>query len=149
MKIEEAIIYVMVKRNGGMTTDQIADAINRHGLHLRKDGQPVTSKQVYATICRFPEMFTKEAGRIMLMIRRNDMTIDTTNMCSHLQKKLFEPEGVYYPIWQAMQDDETLTAVVRSRQLHIYRNGKKILVLAGKAQPKVIREDKLNELITQ
>ena len=36
------------------------------------------------------------------------MTIDTTNMCSHLQKKLFEPEGVYYPIWQAMQDDETL-----------------------------------------
>lgn len=75
------------------------------------------------------------------------MTIDTTNMCSHLQKKLFESDGVYYPIWQAMQDDETLTAV-RSRQLHIYRNGKKILVLAGKAQPKKIREDKLNELIT-
>ena len=149
MKIEEAIVYVMVKWNGGMTTDQIADAINRHGLHLRKDGQPVTSKQVYATICRFPEMFTKEAGRIMLMIWRNDMTIDTTNMCSHLQKKLFEPEGVYYPIWQAMQDDETLTAVVRSRQLHIYRNGKKILVLAGKAQPKIIREDKIQELITR
>ena len=69
MKIEEAIVYVMVKRNGGMTTDQIADAINRQGLHQRKDGQPVTSKQVYATICRFPEMFTKEAGRIMLMIK--------------------------------------------------------------------------------
>ena len=48
-----------------------------------------------------------------------------------------------------MQDDETLTAVVRRRQLHIYRNGKKILVLAGKAQPKVIREDKLNAVITQ
>ena len=77
------------------------------------------------------------------------MTIDTTNRCSHLQKKLFEPEGVYYPIWQAMQDDETLTAVVRSRQLHIYRNGKKILVLAGKAQPKIIREDKIQELITR
>lgn len=57
------------------------------------------------------------------------MTIDTTNLCSHLQKKLFEPEGVYYPIWQAMQNDEELTAVVRSRQLHIYRNGKKILIL--------------------
>ena len=47
-----------------------------------------------------------------------------------------------------MKDDETLTAVVRSRQLHIYRNGKKILILAGKAEPKIIREDKLNELIT-
>lgn len=68
MKIEEAIVYVMVQRNGGMTTDQIAEAINRQRLYLRKDGQPVTGKQVYATICRFPEMFTIEAGRIMLLI---------------------------------------------------------------------------------
>lgn len=68
MRIEEAIVYVMVKHNGGMTPDQIAEAINRQGLHHRKDGQPVTSKQVYATICRLPDMFTKEAGRIMLMI---------------------------------------------------------------------------------
>ena len=75
------------------------------------------------------------------------MTIDTTNLCSHLQKKLFETDGIFYPIWQAMQDDGELTAVVRSRQLHIYRNGKKILILAGKAHPKIVREDKLNELI--
>ena len=75
------------------------------------------------------------------------MTIDTTNICSHLQKKFFEADGVYFSIWQAIQNNEELSAVVRSRQLHIYRNGKKILVLAGKAQPKVIREDKLNELL--
>ena len=68
MRIEEAIVYVIAARNGGMTTDQIADAINRQGLHRRRDGLPVTSKQVYAVICRFPDMFTKEAGRIMLMI---------------------------------------------------------------------------------
>ena len=76
------------------------------------------------------------------------MTIDTTNMFSQLRKKFFEPDGVYYPICQAIQDDETLTAVVRSRQLHIYRNGKKILILAGKAQPKIIRVDKLQQLIS-
>ena len=76
------------------------------------------------------------------------MTIDTTNMCSHLQKKLFESDGVYYPIWLALQQDAELTAVVRNRQLHIYRNGKKVLVLAGKAQPKVMREDKLKELLS-
>ena len=69
--------------------------------------------------------------------------IDTTNMCSHLQKKLFEEDGVYHQLWLTMQDDPEITAVVRSRQLHIYRNGKKILVLAGKAAPKVIREDRL------
>ena len=71
------------------------------------------------------------------------ITIYTTIMCSHLQKKLFEEDGIYHPLWMALQDDAELTAVVRSRQLHIYRNGKKVLVLAGKSAPKVIREDKL------
>ncbi len=75
------------------------------------------------------------------------ISIDTTNMCSHLQKKLFDEDGVYHHIWIAMQDDDELTAVVRSRQLHIYRNGKKVLVLAGKAAPKIIREDKICEMI--
>ena len=74
------------------------------------------------------------------------MTIDTTNLCSHLQRKLFDEDGIYHPIWTAMQDDPELTVVVRSRQLHIYRNGKKILVLAGKSDPKIIREDPLCEL---
>lgn len=75
------------------------------------------------------------------------MLLDTSDMCSHLQKKLFEEEGVYHAIFQALQEDDSLTAVVRSRQLHLYRNGKKVLVLAGKAQPKVIREDKLALLL--
>ena len=75
------------------------------------------------------------------------LTIDTTNICSHLQRKLFEEDGIYHHLWIAMQDDPELTAVVRSRQLHIYRNGKKVLVLAGKATPKVIREDKLCEFL--
>ena len=75
------------------------------------------------------------------------MTIDTPQMCSHLQKKLLEPDGDYYPVWQALQIDSTLTAVVRTRQLHIYRNGKKVLVLAGKARPKIIREDNIQQLI--
>ena len=75
------------------------------------------------------------------------LTIDTTNMCSHLQKKLFEDDGIYHPLWIAMQNDAELTAVVRSRQLHIYRGGKKVLVLAGKSAPKIIREDRISELL--
>ena len=75
--------------------------------------------------------------------------IDTTNMCSHLQSKLFEEDGVYHPLWLAMQNDPELTVVVRSRQLHIYRNSKKVLVLAGKAAPKIIREDAICELINK
>ena len=70
-------------------------------------------------------------------------------MCSHLQKKLFEDDGVYHDLWATMQEDPELTAVVRSRQLHIYRNGKKVLVLAGKAAPKVVREDVLCEMLPE
>ncbi len=84
--------------------------------------------------------------------------IDTTNMCSHLQKKLFEEDGVYHQLWLTMQEDPEITAIVRCRQLHVYRrsaqgplglskNGKKILVLAGKAGAKVIREDELTKAL--
>ncbi|MBQ4477024.1 MAG: hypothetical protein II945_00280 [Bacteroidales bacterium] len=77
------------------------------------------------------------------------MTFDTTDMCSHLQRELFDEDGIYHRFWTSIQNDPELTAVVRSRQLHIYRNGKKILVLAGKSAPKIIREDKICEILKQ
>ena len=68
MKIEEAILYCLASQNRGMRTEQIAEMINCQRLHIRKDGQPVTPKQVYAVICPYPDMFVKAEGRIMLMI---------------------------------------------------------------------------------
>ena len=68
MKQEEAITYAIMSDGHGKTTDQIAAAINRHGWHIRKDGKPVTSAQVYAVICRYPSIFTKEEGRIRVML---------------------------------------------------------------------------------
>ena len=83
MKIEEAILYCLASQNRrtsesrikfacimpsekeedevnrGMRTEQIAEMINRQQLHIRKDGQPVTSNQVYAVVCRFPDVFVK------------------------------------------------------------------------------------------
>ena len=68
MKIEEAILYCLSTSGRGMRTEQIAEMINRKRLHVRKDGQSVTSNQVYAVICRYPDMFVKAEGRIVLMI---------------------------------------------------------------------------------
>ena len=68
MKIEEALLYILAERNGGLRTEQIADIINRRKLHVRKDGQPVTSTQVYAMVIQHPDTFVKAEGRIMLMI---------------------------------------------------------------------------------
>lgn len=74
-------------------------------------------------------------------------TIDTSNMCSHLRRKLFGEDGEYHQLWMAVCDDDELSAVVRSRQLHIYRGGKKILILKGKAEPQIIKDDVIVRLL--
>ena len=68
MKIEEAIVYCLASSGRGMRTEQIAEVINTKKLHVRKDGKPVTSEQVYAVIMRYPSTFIKAEGRIMLII---------------------------------------------------------------------------------
>ncbi len=49
-----------------MTKQRISEVINNEKLHIRVDGNPVTDKQVYAAVCRHPEIFVKEGGRILL-----------------------------------------------------------------------------------
>ena len=68
MKIEEAIVYLLSSEGCGMTTETLAEQINLRRLHLRRDGQPVTSNQVYAVAMRFPEMFVKDGRLIRLMV---------------------------------------------------------------------------------
>lgn len=66
MRLEDAMVYVLATAGYGMTTQRIADVINREKLHIRADGQPVSSAQVYAAVCRNPNTFVKEGGRILL-----------------------------------------------------------------------------------
>ena len=68
MKIEEAIVYCLTTSNRGMRTEQIADMINRQRLHMRKDGQPVTSNQVFYVVTHNAHTFALAEGRIMLII---------------------------------------------------------------------------------
>lgn len=66
MKLEDAMVYVLATAGYGMTTQIIADEINQQQLHIRADGQPVSSAQVYSAVCRNPNTFVKEGGRILL-----------------------------------------------------------------------------------
>ena len=68
MKIEEAILFVLARRNGGLKTDQIADIINRERLFVCKDGRPVSSAFVYRTVMTYPDTFVVTQGRVFLMI---------------------------------------------------------------------------------
>ena len=94
-----------------------------------------------------PTIKLSASSNASCMRTTNHDALSTTNMCSHLQRKLFVPDGEYHAIWQQIESDPTLTAVVRSRQLHIYRNGKKVLILAGKAAPKILADDEINPLL--
>ena len=68
MSLPEAIVYLLASVGYGMKTDQIAREINERRLYVRRDGQPVSDKQVYAVIMSHPETFVKADGRIRLMI---------------------------------------------------------------------------------
>lgn len=68
MKIEEAIVYILAERNGGMKAEQIATAINNQHLCTRKDGQPISVKQVWWAVKNYPDTFVFAEGRIFLMM---------------------------------------------------------------------------------
>lgn len=66
MRLEDAMVYTLATAGRGMTTDQLAQKINEDRLHVRVDGNPVTSAQVYAAVCRNHTIFIKEGGIIHL-----------------------------------------------------------------------------------
>ncbi len=68
MKIEEAIVYCLATSNRGMRSEQIADMINHQRLHLRKDGQPVSARQVFYVVAHALHTFALAEGRIMLIM---------------------------------------------------------------------------------
>ncbi|HBC21246.1 MAG TPA: hypothetical protein DC009_03980 [Porphyromonadaceae bacterium] len=66
MRLEDAMVYALAAAGRGMTSEQLAETINRDRLHVRADGKPVTGRQVYAAVCRNSTVFVKEGGRILL-----------------------------------------------------------------------------------
>ena len=44
MRIEEAIVYVLSTSGYGMKTERIAEEINSHRLHVRKDGNRYSAR---------------------------------------------------------------------------------------------------------
>ena len=46
-------------------------------------------------------------------------SIDTSNMCSHLQKKLLEDDGIYHGLWTSMQEDPELTAAKENQGIKL------------------------------
>ena len=56
-RIEQVIVYVLAMSGHGMTAADIANYINDEHLYIRKDGEPVSDRQVYAVVCKFNQIF--------------------------------------------------------------------------------------------
>ncbi len=65
------------------------------GLHLKNiyDAKELTEYATTEKISVVQQEGTQR-GATQHFVLQSLMTIDTTNLCSHLQKKLFEPEGI-------------------------------------------------------
>ena len=50
LTIEEAIVYVLAERNGGLKTEQIAEIINRRKLHVRNLKQYLKEERINVII---------------------------------------------------------------------------------------------------
>ena len=61
-------LRLLAERNGGMKAEQLAAAINARRLHVRRDGQPVSTRQIWWAVKNFPDTFTYAEGRIFLII---------------------------------------------------------------------------------
>ncbi len=68
MRIEEAIVWLLSTEGCGMTAETLAEQINLHRLHRRKDGQPVPTSQIWAIVFRNPDMFVRDGKLIRLMV---------------------------------------------------------------------------------
>ncbi len=68
MKLEEAMVWLLATEGRGMTAEALAGQINLRRLHLRRDGQPVSTSQIWAMVHRYPDMFVRDGKLIRLMV---------------------------------------------------------------------------------
>ena len=68
MRLEEAMVFALVRAGRGMTISCLTEIINRDRLHIRTDGLPVTQAQIYAAISRNRGIFINENAIIHLLV---------------------------------------------------------------------------------
>ena len=56
------------------------------------------------------------------------LTIDTTNMCSHLQRKLFEEGGIYHSLWIALILEMKIEYGIRTNRFPLFLEAGDIVI---------------------
>ncbi|MBZ0247438.1 MAG: winged helix-turn-helix domain-containing protein [Cyclobacteriaceae bacterium] len=66
MKLHDAISQVLMEHKGPMTTSEIADALNKNGLYVKKDGSPITAFQIHGRTRNYPHLFDRDGSLVSL-----------------------------------------------------------------------------------
>lgn len=69
MTLHEAMQEVLRDSPGGLSSREIADAVNAAGTYVRGDGQPLKSSQISARIPHYATLFERVGSRIRLVPR--------------------------------------------------------------------------------
>ncbi|NVM96172.1 GIY-YIG nuclease family protein [Arthrobacter wenxiniae] len=68
LTLHVAIERILADAGRSLTTREIADAVNAHGLYARADGQPVPTSQVSARLRKYPALFNKVGNQMSLVV---------------------------------------------------------------------------------
>jgi hypothetical protein len=75
MTLHEAIIEVLRAHPKGLSPSQIATILNKTKTYVKGDGTTIASSQISARVNKYPELFTKQGGLIILKGRITERVI--------------------------------------------------------------------------
>ncbi len=67
MKLHDAIINLLEDKKGSMTTQEIADELNRNNWYEKKDKSEITAFQIHGRTKNYPHLFERN-GTIVLLV---------------------------------------------------------------------------------
>ncbi len=66
MTLHEAIVRVLQTKGKSMTTQEIADELNRNGLYSKRDGSTITTFQIHGRTRNYCHLFHREGSTVSL-----------------------------------------------------------------------------------
>jgi hypothetical protein len=66
MTLHEAIIETLKRANRAMTTQQIADDLNRTGLYRKRDGSAISAFQIHGRTRNYSHLFNRDGNTVSL-----------------------------------------------------------------------------------
>jgi hypothetical protein len=63
MTLHEAIIKHVKEVGKGLTSSEIAEAINKNGTYEKKDKSQITSSQIHARVNKYPYLFSIDKSK--------------------------------------------------------------------------------------